>query len=67
EHFPEEYRDLMVVIETLIKQLEIPREDIIAARRENLIRKGQYKHGYYLHWSADVNYKSDESPQGIPL
>jgi len=67
EEFLEEYSDLMVVLETLIKQLEIPRDDIIKARKENLLKKGQYKHGYYLHWSADVGYQSNESPQGIPL
>lgn len=67
EEFLEEYSDLMVVLETLIKQLEIPREKIIEARKDNLIKKGQYKHGYFLLWSADVNYKSNESPQGIPL
>lgn len=67
EEFLEEYSDLMVVLETLMKQLEIPRDEIIAARKDNLLEKGQYKRGYYLHWSADVNYKSNESPQGIPL
>ncbi|MCA9358937.1 nucleoside triphosphate pyrophosphohydrolase [Candidatus Kaiserbacteria bacterium] len=67
EEFLEEYSDLMVVLETLIKQLEIPREDLIAARKDNLLKKGGYKHGYYLHWSADVNYRSNESVQGIPL
>jgi predicted house-cleaning noncanonical NTP pyrophosphatase (MazG superfamily) len=65
--FLEEYSDLMVVLETLIMQLEITKEEVIAARKENLVRKGGYKHGYYLHWSADVGYKSNESPQGIPL
>jgi predicted house-cleaning noncanonical NTP pyrophosphatase (MazG superfamily) len=65
--FLEEYCDLMVVLETLINQLEISHEELIAARKENLMRKGAYKHGYYLHWSADVNYQSNESPQGIPL
>lgn len=67
EHFLEEYSDLMVVLETLIEQLEIPREELIRVRKDNLVKKGRYKHGYYLHWSADVNYRSDESPQGIPL
>jgi hypothetical protein len=57
----------MVVLETLIQQLEITREEVIAARKENLVTKGAYKHGYYLHWSADVSYRSNESPQGIPL
>jgi predicted house-cleaning noncanonical NTP pyrophosphatase (MazG superfamily) len=67
KEFLEEYSDLMVVLETLINQLEISKDDVVAARKENLVRKGGYKHGYYLHWSADVNYKSNESPQGIPL
>jgi predicted house-cleaning noncanonical NTP pyrophosphatase (MazG superfamily) len=67
ETFVEEYCDLMVVLETLIHQLGITREEIVAARKDNLIKKGAYKHGYYLQWSADVDYKSNESPQGIPL
>lgn len=67
KEFLEEYSDLMVVLETLINQLEISKEEVIAARKENLVRKGGYKHGYYLHWSADVDYKSNETPQGIPL
>lgn len=67
EEFLEEYSDLMVVLETLIRQLEIPKEELIAARKANLIKKGGYKHGYYLHWSADVKYRSNESVQGIPL
>lgn len=65
--FLEEYSDLMVVLETIIQQLEITRDEVIAARKENLVRKGGYKHGYFLLWSADVGYQSNESPQGIPL
>jgi len=67
EEFLEEYSDLMVVLETLIKQLEIPRAELVAARKQNLLKKGGYKHGYFLHWSADVKYRSNESVQGIPL
>jgi predicted house-cleaning noncanonical NTP pyrophosphatase (MazG superfamily) len=67
EAFLEEYSDLMVVLETLIHQLEIDKDEILAARKANLLDKGAYKHGYYLHWSGDVEYESDESPQGIPL
>jgi predicted house-cleaning noncanonical NTP pyrophosphatase (MazG superfamily) len=67
ESFLEEYCDLMVVLDTLIKQLEISKEELIAARKDNLIHKGSYKHGYYLHWSDDVDYRSNESVQGIPL
>ena len=67
ENFLEEYSDLMVVLETIISQLELSKEEILAARKDNLLKKGAYKHGYYLHWSDDVDYKSDETPQGIPL
>jgi predicted house-cleaning noncanonical NTP pyrophosphatase (MazG superfamily) len=67
QDFLEEYSDLMVVLETLIKQLEITREELISVRKQNLITKGGYKHGYFLHWSDDVNYRSNESVQGIPL
>lgn len=67
EDFLEEYSDLMVVLETIISQLEIPKEEILEARKANLLRKGAYKHGHYLVWSDDVGYESNESPQGIPL
>jgi predicted house-cleaning noncanonical NTP pyrophosphatase (MazG superfamily) len=67
EEFLEEYCDLMVVLETLIRQLEISKEELIAARKGNLLKKGAYKHNYYLHWSDDVEYRSSESVQGIPL
>ncbi len=67
EELLEEYCDLMVVLDTLLRQLEIPKADVVAARKENLLKKGAYKHGYYLHWSADVDYRSNESVQGIPL
>ena len=67
EDFLEEYSDLMVTLETLIKQLEISKEELIAARKNNLIQKGGYKHGNFLIWSDDVDYHSDESVQGIPI
>lgn len=65
--FLEEYSDLMVVLDTLIKQLEISREELIEARRKNLLTKGAYKNGYFLLWSDDVGYHSNESVQGIPV
>jgi predicted house-cleaning noncanonical NTP pyrophosphatase (MazG superfamily) len=67
KEFLEEYCDLMVVIDTLVKQLGVETEELITARKENLLTKGGYKHGYYLHWSDDVDYRSNESVQGIPL
>lgn len=67
EEFLEEYADLMVVLETLTEQLEISDPVLAKARAENLLKKGGYKHGYFLEWSEDVGYKSNESTQGIPL
>lgn len=67
EEFLDEYADLMVVLETIVQQLEIPREDLVKAREENLLRKGRYKQQHFLVWSDDVGYKSNETPQGIPL
>lgn len=67
EDFLDEYADLMLVLDTIIKQLDISSEEIIAIRQKNLLRKGGYKHKYYLSWSDDVDYQSNESPQGIAL
>lgn len=62
-----EYTDLMIVLDTIIKQLEISPAEIAEARAENLLKKGEYKHQHFLIWSEDVGYQSNESPQGIPL
>lgn len=67
EEFLDEYSDLMVVLDTIIQQLEISHEEVMAVRSENLLRKGKYKNQNYLLWSEDLDYKSNESPQGIPL
>ncbi len=67
ESFLEEYSDLMVVLETLIRQLDISKDRLIATRKDNILHKGGYKKGYYLQWSTDVEYRSVESVQGIPL
>lgn len=67
EEFLGEYADLMVVLETLIEQLQIPPEEIKVARESDMVKKGGYQQGYFLHWSVDVDYRSNESVQGIPL
>jgi predicted house-cleaning noncanonical NTP pyrophosphatase (MazG superfamily) len=67
EEFLGEYADLMMVLETIIHQLEIKPEELKAVREENKLKKGGYKHQYFLIWSEDVGYQSNESPQGIPL
>lgn len=67
EEFLEEYTDLVVVLETILQQLDISREELHRVREENLLRKGHYKHQHFMEWSEDVGYKSNETPQGIPL
>lgn len=67
EEFLGEYADLMMVFETIMGQLEITPEEVAEARNQNLLKKGGFKHQYFLLWSEDVGYQSNESPQGIPL
>lgn len=67
DEFLEEYTDLMIVLETIMEQLEISSGEVQKVREENLLRKGHYKHQHFLSWSEDVGYKSNETPQGIPL
>lgn len=67
EEFLCEYADLMMVFETIMKQLDICPEEVAEARKQNFLKKGGYKHQHFLIWSEDVGYQSNESPQGIPL
>lgn len=64
--FLEEYADLLVVLDTIIKELDISAEAVQMAKEENLLRKGGYKHQHFLQWSDDLSYQSNETPQGIP-
>jgi predicted house-cleaning noncanonical NTP pyrophosphatase (MazG superfamily) len=67
EEFLGEYADLMMVFDTIMKQLDISPEEVAEARKANFLKKGGYKHQHFLIWSEDVGYQSNESPQGIPL
>lgn len=67
EDFLNEYADLMVALNSLIEHLDISKEELQAVYSDNVQRKGGYQKRHYLHWSADVEYESEDSPQGIPL
>jgi predicted house-cleaning noncanonical NTP pyrophosphatase (MazG superfamily) len=67
EEFLNEYADLMIVLNTVMQQLEITPEEVTKAKADNYLKKGSYKHRYFLKWSEDVSYQTNESPQGIPL
>lgn len=65
EEFLDEYADLMVVLDALTAQLEFSPADIKLALETNIEKKGGYKKKYFLHWSDDSGYKSNETPQGL--
>lgn len=65
ERFLKEYADLMVVLDALAAHLELSEADITTALEENLEEKGGYEKRQFLKWSADMDYQSDETPQGI--
>ena len=63
--FLAEYADLMVVLDTLTRKLEISEADIAVAMTENVTKKGLFNNKHYLEWSEDTEYKSNETPQGL--
>lgn len=67
EEFLEECSDLLMVLDSIIEQLGITGEELREARKQNRMRKGAYKKQQFLQWSADVEYETDETPQGIPI
>ncbi len=65
--FLEEYADLMVALDALTAVLEISPADIKLAIEANVEKKGLYKARHFLHWSADSDYQSNETPQGLKM
>lgn len=65
EEFISEYADLMEVLNTLSRELEIADDELENALQENTEKKGGYEKRYFLHWSSDTGYKSNETIQGI--
>tara|TARA_B100000745_G_C20113051_1_gene380982 strand:+ start:659 stop:1048 length:390 start_codon:yes stop_codon:yes gene_type:complete len=65
KEFLDEYADLMVVLDALTALMEFSEADVQVALNENVAKKGLYKKRHFLHWSEDVNYVSNETPQGV--
>lgn len=63
--FLDELADLMEVLDALKELLAVSPEEVRATRVENQQKKGGFKKRYFLHWSSDSDYKSNESAQGI--
>ncbi len=66
KEFLDEYADLMVVLDALCALEEFSEADVREAIEQNLKKKGGFSKRLFLHWSADTNYTSNETPQGIP-
>lgn len=65
DEFLSEYADLMAVLDALTSLQEISEAEIQVAIKENTKKKGGFKKRFYLHWSEDSDYKSNETPQGL--
>ena len=65
DEFLQEYADLMVVLDSLTKEMELSEADIKTAIEENMEKKGGFNDRVFLHWSTDDTHKSNETPQGI--
>ena len=65
EEFLDEYADLHVVLDAILKELEYSPADIQVALENNLKKKGGLTKRCFLHWSSAGKYKSNETPQGI--
>ncbi len=60
EEFIKEYADLMIVLDTLTKKLEISPAEIEVALTENIKQKGKYENRHFLNWSSDETYKKSD-------
>lgn len=65
DEFLAEYADLMAVLDALTFHYEFSNADIRDAIIKNVTKKGLFKERFFLHWSDDGKYKSNETPQGI--
>lgn len=67
EDLVDELADLMAVIRALQKHGKISDKELKKAISRNFAQKGGFSKRLFLHWSSDINYKSNESPQGTRI
>lgn len=61
----DEISDLMEVLDALKNHFKISDAELAKARETNVAKKGKFEQRVFLHWSSDMSYKSNETPQGI--
>ncbi|HEX9609093.1 MAG TPA: nucleoside triphosphate pyrophosphohydrolase [Candidatus Paceibacterota bacterium] len=67
EDLLDEFGDLLEVLDALKTVEGISEGELEAARAKNRAEKGGFVKRLFLHWSSDSKYRSNETPQGIPL
>lgn len=65
EDLLDEFADLMEVLDALKEFHNLSPEEMREVRVENQQKKGSFKHRYFLHWSSDDGYRSNETAQGV--
>jgi predicted house-cleaning noncanonical NTP pyrophosphatase (MazG superfamily) len=65
EEFLDEYADLMAVLDALRELKKCSDAEIIETYERNVAKKGLFTKRYFLHWSSDTDYTSNETPQGM--
>lgn len=55
-----ELGDVLDVIDEIVRVNKISRVDLQTARRSAMVKKGGFRKRYYLHWSADNGYRTNE-------
>lgn len=65
EEFLDEYADLMAVLGALRELKHCSEAEIKESFDHNVAKKGLFTKRYFLHWSSDTDYTSNETPQGM--
>lgn len=65
DDFLAEYTDLKVVLDELLALQGFSSIDVQNALKDSIEKKGGFNDRYFLHWSDDSGYKSNETPQGL--
>lgn len=65
DEFLDEYADLMTVLDALCELKDVSEAEIHDTIERNIAKKGKFTKRYFLHWSSDSNYTSNETPQGM--
>ncbi len=64
-HMVAEIADLIITLEAVKKEFGVTEEEVATAVAKSLAEKGAYDERYYLSWSSDTEYSSNERGSGL--